>query len=279
MDTELARTFLAVAEAGSFIRAAERLNVSQTTVTARIKTLESQLGRSLFDRGRHGAEPTVEGRRFERHALALLQVWERARHEVNMAPAQSQMLAVGAEQSLWSPLLLDWLVWMRDHHPDIGLRTHVEEPASLLDKVQRGLLDFAVMYSPLYHPELATELLQEERLVMVSTEPEGRISAPDRYVYVDWGEEFSHRHDQAFPSLRRSNVFIGLGPLALNFILRAGGAGYFRERVVQPFLATGQLHRVPLAPEFPYPSYVVWSRERQPAELESAIAGLKSVVD
>lgn len=279
MDTELARTFLTVADAGSFMGAADRLNVSQTTVTARIKTLEGQLGQSLFDRGRHGATLTLEGRRFERHALALLQVWERARQEVNMAPEQRQMLAVGGEQSLWSPLLLDWLVWMRQHHPDIGLRTHVEEPATLLDKVQRGLLDFAVMYSPLYHPELATELLQDERLIMVSTEPEGRISAPDRYVYVDWGEEFSRRHDQAFPTLRRSNVFVGLGPLALSFILRVGGAGYFRERVARPHLQAGQLHKVPLAPEFPYPSYVVWSRERQPDGLAEAIAGLKSVVD
>ncbi|MCG8520313.1 MAG: LysR family transcriptional regulator [Pseudomonadales bacterium] len=279
MDTELARTFLVVVDVGSFMQAAERLNVSQTTVTARIKTLEAQLGRTLFDRGRHGALLTLEGRRFERHAQALIQVWERAQHEVNMAPEQRQMLAVGGEQSLWSPLLLNWLVWMRQHHPDIGLRTHVEEPASLLDKVERGLLDFAVMYSPLYHPDLATELLQDERLIMVSTEPEGAISAPDRYVYVDWGDEFSRRHDQAFPTLRRSNVFVGLGPLALSFILQAGGAGYFRERAVRPYLARGELHRVPLAPEFPYPSYVVWSRERQPDGLVEAIDGLRSVLD
>ncbi|OEY66177.1 LysR family transcriptional regulator [Marinobacter sp. X15-166B] len=277
MDTELARTFLAVLDTGTFIRAAERLNVSQTTVTARIKTLERLLGSQLFERGRHGASPTPEGQRFQPHASALLQVWERARHHVHLAPEQRCLLAVGGEQSLWSPLLLDWLVWMRRHHPDIGLRTHVEEPASLLGKVERGLLDFAVMYSPLYHPELVTEQLQEERLIMVTTEPGGLIGAPDRYVYVDWGDDFSRRHDQAFPSLRRSNVFVGLGPLALNYILTVGGAGYFRERVARPYLDTGRLHRVPQTPEFPYPSYVVWSQARQPEGMMRAIAGLKAV--
>lgn len=277
MDTELARTFLAVVDAGTFIRAAERLNVSQTTVTARIKALEALLGRRLFERGRHGASLTLEGERFQPHATAMLQVWERARHHVHMAPEQRSMLAVGGEQSLWSPLLLDWLVWMRRHHPEIGLRTHVEKPASLLGKVERGLLDFAVMYSPLYHPDLVTEQLQEERLIMVTTEPGGTISSPDSYVYVDWGDDFSRRHDQAFPSLRRSNVFVGLGPLALNYILEVGGAGYFRERVAQPFLDSSQLHRVPQAPEFPYPSYVVWSQERQPEGMMLAIEGLKAV--
>ena len=47
MDIELARTFLAIVSAGSFVRAAERLHVSQTTVSARVRSLEQQLRRPL----------------------------------------------------------------------------------------------------------------------------------------------------------------------------------------------------------------------------------------
>jgi len=61
MDIQLARTFLAVAATGSFIGAAERLHITQSTVSARIKTLEQQLGTSLFRRGRGGAELTAPG--------------------------------------------------------------------------------------------------------------------------------------------------------------------------------------------------------------------------
>lgn len=50
MDTELARTFLTVVEADNFISAAERLHVSQSTVSTRIHTLENLLGRPLFMR-------------------------------------------------------------------------------------------------------------------------------------------------------------------------------------------------------------------------------------
>ena len=113
MDTELARTFLAVVAAGSFVRAAERLNLSQTAVSARVRSLEEQLRRPLFVRNKTGASLTPAGEQFLRHAPALVQLWERARHAVAVPPGRRAVLAVGAELSLWDPLLLRWLLWMR----------------------------------------------------------------------------------------------------------------------------------------------------------------------
>jgi len=74
MDTELVRTFLAIVSAGSFVRAAERLHVSQTTVSARIRTLEDQLRRRLFIRNKAGVSLTPAGEQFLRHAPALVQL-------------------------------------------------------------------------------------------------------------------------------------------------------------------------------------------------------------
>ena len=54
METELARTFLTVVAAGNFVSAADRLHVTQSTVSARIHTLEEQLGCSLFVRNKAG---------------------------------------------------------------------------------------------------------------------------------------------------------------------------------------------------------------------------------
>ena len=56
MDVTLARTFLTVMDTGSFVLAAERLHVTQSTISSRIKTLEDLLGRSLFDRSKSGAD-------------------------------------------------------------------------------------------------------------------------------------------------------------------------------------------------------------------------------
>ncbi|BCG81727.1 hypothetical protein MesoLj113b_52690 [Mesorhizobium sp. 113-3-3] len=58
MDTENLRSFLEVAEHGSFTVAAGRLNLAQSTVSARIRGLEEQLGRRLFVRDRDGVTLT-----------------------------------------------------------------------------------------------------------------------------------------------------------------------------------------------------------------------------
>src|SRR5690349_7697801 len=64
MDIELARTFLEIVSTGSFIKAADRLHVGQTTVSARVRLLEQQLGRPLFVRNKAGASLTPAGEHF-----------------------------------------------------------------------------------------------------------------------------------------------------------------------------------------------------------------------
>ena len=75
MDVSLARTFLIVAETGSFIEAGRKMNITQSTVSARIKGLEDLLGRPLFTRSKSGAELTGAGELFQKHALAMVRVW------------------------------------------------------------------------------------------------------------------------------------------------------------------------------------------------------------
>lgn len=277
MDIELARTFLEVLRCGNFIRAARELNVTQTTVTSRIQNLETQLGCRLLLRNRNGVEPTAQGERFVNYAKSMLQLWERAQHEVPMPATARPALQIGGELSLWNPLLLDWLLWLRGNLPETPLRAGVELPSALVQKVLHNTLDIAVIYTPQYHPQLQVELLMQETLVMVSTN-EADASKPE-YINIDWGPGFLSQHGQAFPELRHSGLSIGLGPLALHYILKAGGRGYFRARAVQPYIETGRLHRVPNAPEFMYPIYIIHAAGRQEPHVRSAVQGLKEVAN
>jgi DNA-binding transcriptional LysR family regulator len=84
MDTEVARTFLTVITSGSFISAAERLHVSQSTVSTRIHTLEVQLGCTLFARNTAGTTFTSAGQQFQRHAATLVRTLEQARHDIGI---------------------------------------------------------------------------------------------------------------------------------------------------------------------------------------------------
>ena len=121
MDIALARTFLMVAETGSFIDAARKMNVTQSTVSARIKALEELFGRPLFERSKNGASLTGAGEQFQKHALALVRVWQHAQLEVGLSGPYRDHLAVGAHATLWDGFLLRWISWLRDNIPDIAI--------------------------------------------------------------------------------------------------------------------------------------------------------------
>src|SRR5688500_2442545 len=86
MAITLAQTFLEIVATGSFMRAAERLHVTATAVSARVRKLEDSLGRKLFVRNKAGATLTSAGEHFLRYAPSLVQLWERARHQVSVPP-------------------------------------------------------------------------------------------------------------------------------------------------------------------------------------------------
>lgn len=276
MDIELARTFLAIVAAGSFARAAERLNVSQTTVSARVRSLEEQLQRPLFVRNKAGASLTPAGESLLRHAPALVQLWERARHDVAVPHGRRAVLAIGAELSLWDPLLLRWLLWMGRAEPDVALRAQVGPSEELMNQVADGILDIAVLYAPRYRAGLTVELLMEEKLVMVETPWSVGDDAPP-YVHVDWGPEFMQRRGGSGTVPSEPALHVGLGPLGLAYILAAGGSGYFRMSAVRPHLESGRLRRVP-APEFVYPAYAVHAATGDVEVVHTALEGLRRIV-
>ena len=277
MDIALAKTFLEVVATGSFVGAADRLHLTQTAISARIRLLEEQVGRRLFVRNRAGARLTPAGERFQHYATTLVQVWERARQQIALPPGRANLIGLGGEFSLWSPLLVDWMLWMREHQPDVAVRAEVGSADRLLDRVQDGSLDVAVLYSPPQRAELVLELLAEEKLILVTTADDGAVQ-PEDYVYVDWGEPFTTSHATAFPEFVNAGVSVTLGPLALSYMLAVGGAGYFRSTIAQPYIDSRQLRLVERAPEFSYSIYVVYSTRSASDLIEQVRDGLRRCV-
>ena len=276
MDIELARTFVEIVSTGSFIRAADRLNVAQTTVSARVRLLEQQLGRPLFVRNKAGATLTPAGEQFLRFAPSFVQLWQRARQQVAVPAGHRTVLTVGSEVSLWQPLLLEWVRMMRRTHADIALRVHVDVPQDLITHVASGLVDIAIMYAPHHRPGLEVDLLFEEELVLVTTDLNTYQAGDPNYIYVEWGPDFALHHAASYPDSMPSMV-ANLGPLALNYILLDGGSGYFRMHAIQPHLKSGKLHLVPGAPRFSFPVYAAHSTNVDADTLGAALSVLRTV--
>lgn len=277
MDIDLARTFLAVVESGNFIGAARRLNLTQSTISMRIKSLEEQLGRILFERNRAGASMTPAGYEFEKHATALVRVWEQAKLAVALPEGHVSSFSVGGSFSLWDGFLLKWLPWMRKAAGSVALRAQRGTSTEMMDQILDGTLDMAVMYTPIGRGSVEVVKLFDEELVMVSSEPRPSSKIGKKYVLVNWGPEFLADHQLNFPDNAVPGMFFDLGTMAIDFLLDTPGTGYFPRRVVEPLLRDGRLSLVRAAPSFFYPVYAVFTADPAEQPYATAISGLHRI--
>jgi DNA-binding transcriptional LysR family regulator len=256
MDIQLAKTFLEIMSSGSFQEASKRLHVTQTTVTARVKSLEQALGCRLFIRNRAGASLTPEGERFVEHAKNLVFTWQRAKLELAESSGDTSGLIVGVENSLWNPLLVETIIQLQGENTNNTFDARVDTESELIKQLDKGLLGAVLLHKPHYRSNFLVELLMEEKLIHVQSTKE---SQPN--LFIDWGEKFRAQYDAVLPSPRKQGFKTNLGPLALKVMLKQGGNGYFRTRVVQEYLVSGELERVVGAPEFSYPVYLLYGEQ------------------
>jgi DNA-binding transcriptional LysR family regulator len=276
MDIDQVRTFLAVAANGSFLEAATRLHVTQSTVSARIHNLETDLGTKLFVRNRSGAALTPAGRRFMRHAKSLVLTLEQARHDVGLPSRFRASITVGARIALWEGFLPQWVGNMRASAPDVSISSEIGFEEDLMRRLVEGTLDIGLMYTPQHSPGLQVEHLFDETLVLLTTDPAKPWPDQD-YIYVDWGPAFHAQHTNSYPELERPAQVSNIGWLGVQLILSNGGSCFLPLRMARPYLRAGKLSLVPDSPRFQLPAYMVFARENESAVLEPALAGLRTL--
>lgn len=279
MDTELARTFLTVVAVGNFVGAAERLHVSQSTVSTRILNLEQQLGCELFVRNKAGASLTQAGRLFQRHASLLVRIVEQARHDIGLPKGFIGTLVVGGRIGLWEEFLLEWIPLMQKNAPDVSVRAEIGLESDIMQGLVEGRVDIGVMYTPQSRPGLRVERLFDEELVLVSTERQTKPVPARGYVYVDWGPEFQMRHSVFFPNFEGAAVTANIGWLGLEHVLRNGGSGYFPKRIIKPHLHAGRLKAVRGAPEVLMPAYLVYPIEHDESIFGYALEAIRMIAE
>lgn len=279
MNIEAMRAFLEIASTGSFQNAAERLNITQSAISARIKSLEQRLNRILFTRKRAGVELTVAGARFMRHAQACVQSWERAQQEIALPPGIDNLFSLGLQINLWERLGLAWCEWMMQQAPQVSTRVVCDHSERLVSQVRDGLLDVALVYSARQSGGLVIKDFDEMELILVSTEPRSlNVDWTPGFIYVDWTDDFSSQYSAAFADSPQPRFSISSSSIALEHILKHGGSAYLACDDVTVQLAEGRLHRVEDAPAFTRKSYLVYQRDSVLADtIEIAMAGLKTL--
>lgn len=275
MDTENLRSFLEVAGHGSFTVAAARLNLAQSTVSARIRGLEEQVGQRLFFRDRGRISLTPAGRQFLPHASSITRTWEQARQDVAVSEGYEHVLRLTAPAYLWDPIVTPWIQWMRSTRPNVALRLEGSFPDSAIDQLADGLLDICILYLPRPHPGIVFEALADDKVVLVQHAAQARHWT-ENYILVDWGSEFRIEHDRAFPTMARPAISIGLVFGALQYVLTQQGAAYLPLSAVEGHIERGELRCVEKAPIFQRPIYLAYPGSHpSPDVIDVGLSGLR----
>lgn len=263
MDIELARTFLAVIETGSFLDAADKVHVTQSTVSTRIRTLEQQLGRPVFERSKTGATLTPAGVHFQRHAITLVRTWTQAKLDAALPAELYASLEIGAFPSLWDGFLTKVLPDLENMLPNVAVKASWANAVDLNKQVEDGNLDLAVMYRPRNTIGLVALQLFEDEFVLVSSDMED-LEDPlgRRYIFVDWGPEFRADHLLNFPDLITPGLYLEIGTLGLQYLMSTPASGYFPRRIVETGIKDGSLRLVHNAPRFAYAAHAVFNKEQ-----------------
>jgi DNA-binding transcriptional LysR family regulator len=282
MNLELIDTFLDLLETRNFNRTAERLETTQSTISARVRSLEQAVGAKLFERGRAGAMPTPSGVRFEPHARALKASWTHARRDVGGLERYEGSLRVSGQFTLMRTLFLDWIGDL--HAGDRRLSLHLEADYSMqiVTDLANGAIDIGVLFAPKFLPDLNIEEIGKERFVMVSTAFEhfGDITA-DHYIQASYTAYIERAHAELLPHLSRPALTVGYEELAIGLMKRFGGTTYLPVHAIAYLPDSGISAKIVRdAPEILQPVYVATQRRRRHEPLiAQAVRSLKKVAE
>lgn len=145
MNFRQLQTFLEIVRLGSFAAAANKLNATQSTISARIQELENDLGVVLFDRSQRKATVTGKGRELIGYAERALTLQAEIRQNIAPREALSGVVRVGVAELVamtWLPRLAATL---HERYPNISLELDIALTAPLRARLASGELDIALI--------------------------------------------------------------------------------------------------------------------------------------
>ena len=256
MQIDQLDTFLDLCETRSFNRTAERMRITQSTVSARIAALEAALGAKLFTRSRAGTDLTTEGTRFEAHARTLRHEWHQARLRIRVPDRAAHLVRLGIQNDLAAQHIGEWMADFRRAMPETAFYIEPDYSNQMCADVLTGVLDFAVMYSPKPHPDLHFSELGEVTYRMVSTTTDRRAEVdPASFIFAHFSPAFEAMHRDLTPELAGGPISVGQSATVASLIEAMGGAGYVLERTAARMVAAGRVTEVADAPVLRQPVY------------------------
>jgi len=145
LDSDLLRTFVAVAETGNFTRAAEQVGRTQSAVSMQVKRLEEMVGAALFDRGSRGVSLTQRGQDLVINARRIVSLIEETAASLKAKPLDGPV-RIGIPEEYSYSILSRALGTFSKLHPKVEITVRYAHSASQMAALEAGELDLAVVF-------------------------------------------------------------------------------------------------------------------------------------
>jgi LysR family transcriptional regulator, hydrogen peroxide-inducible genes activator len=262
MQIHQLRYFCAVARTGSFTRAAYQEHIAQPSLSQQVRKLEDELGGRLFDRLGRTIRLTQLGEAFLPRAKAILRQVSAAKSEIQeLAGTERGKLVIGSIPTIAPYFLPSYLASFARNFPHIQVNVIEEVTSDLLNHLQNGTVDLAVVALPIPATHCLSQELFRERLYVVVPENHRLASQHrvrvreienDPFLLLKEGHCFRDNILSACGRARlRPNVVFESGQFATILAMVAAGAGV----TIVPQMAIEQragCRFVPLADETAY---------------------------
>ncbi len=166
LDIDQLRTFVAIAETGSFTRAAEVVHKTQSAVSMQMKRLEERLGRPIFERDGRASKLTEDGERLLDYARRIVKLNAEALSSVAGAGLTGRV-RLGVPDDYAERYLPEIMARFSRSHPEVELTVLCEPTTELVERIDAGDLDLAIVTHVVANRPC--EVIRRERLVWVSS--------------------------------------------------------------------------------------------------------------
>lgn len=262
MNLRQLEVFVAVAEEGSFSRAAEEVLLTQSTVSQHIAALENELGVRLFDRTGRGAELTDGGVLFREHVRQVLADCDDLRQAMaRFRGMEEPGLTVGASNIPANYLIPALLPALAMRHPGIVLSVRAGDSREMVEQLLAGDVALAVVGDRTEHGEISfAPLITDQMLLVVGTEhpwrnrqavtPEELTNTP--LIVREIGSGSGRAVTQALrdagldPERLCIVAHLGSNEAVKQAVIGGFGAAFLSSLSIQRELAHGELHVLPL---------------------------------
>jgi LysR family positive regulator for ilvC len=259
------RHFLELARTLHFGRAARACHVSPSALSRSIQRLEAQLDEPLFEREHHQVSLTPAGEEFRRHALAVLEEWqryetERTTNQRDLTGTVHIYCTVTAAQGVVPELLGD----LRRQHPGIRIELATGYVSDAIDQLRGGHIDVSIAALPDRLPAgIASRVLGSTPVVFVAPRAEGPVRDAVTRRRIDWSlvplvvPAHGVTRDYVDDWLERKSVTPSIyaeieGHEAILSLVALGyGVGVVPELVLDKSALRDQVDELPVTPRLP----------------------------